>query len=131
MAQVGSWGSYLTFRVSRKKMVTFQSMQHSAGVEVQEHSTIVGKPKLQFVAPALEEVSFTMELDAMHCKKPATVMNQLLQAMQSGVYAPLVIGGRVILQRAIITKVDTDLKTIISRGKIYGIGINVTMKEYN
>ena len=106
-------------------------MQHSAEVEVQEHSTIVGKPRLQFVAPALEEVSFSMEITALHYKKPVRVMNKLIQAMQSGVYAPLVIGGRVILQRAILTKVDTNFKTIISRGRIFGIEVSVTMKEYN
>ena len=131
MAKVGSWGSFLTFRVSDSKVLTFQDMQHSAEVEVQEHSTIVGKPRLQFVAPALEEVSFSMEIDAMHYRKPTRVMSRLIQAMQSGVYAPLVIGGRVILQRAILTKVDTNFKTIISRGRIYGIEISVTMKEYN
>lgn len=131
MAKVGSWGSFLTFKVSDRKVLTFQDMQHSAEVDVQEHGTIVGKPRLQFVAPALEEVSFTMEIDALHHKKPARVMSQLVQAMQSGVYAPLIIGNRVILQKAILTKVDTNFKTVIARGKIFAIEISVTMKEYN
>ena len=131
MAKVGSWGSFLTFRVSDSKVLTFQDMQHSAGAEVQEHETVVGKPRLQFIAPGLEEVSFTMEISALQYRKPARVMSTLINALQSGVYAPLVIGGRVVLQKAILTKVDTDFKTIISRGKIYGIEIRVTMKEYN
>lgn len=131
MAKVGSWGSFLTFRVSDSKTLTFYDMQHSAEVDVQEHSTIVGKPRLQFVAPSLEEVSFSMEITALQYRKPARVMSRLIQAMQSGVYAPLIIGGRVILQKAILTKVDTNFKTIISRGRIFGIEVSVTMKEYN
>ena len=51
--------------------------------------------------------------------------------MNSGIYAPLVIGGRVILQKAILTKVDTDYETVIAKGKIFAIKVNVTMKEYN
>ena len=112
-------------------MLTFQDMQHSADVQVREHSVIVGKPKLQFVAPNLEEVSFTMEINALHYKKPASVMRLLLDAMQSGVYAPLVIGGRVVLQKAMLTKVGTDFETVLSKGKIFSIKVDVSMKEYN
>jgi len=131
MSQIGRWGQILSFRTSKRKMLTFQDMQHSADVQVQEHSVIVGKPKLQFVAPNLEEVSFTMEINALHYKKPASVMRLLLDAMQSGVYAPLVIGGRVVLQKAMLTKVGTDFETVLSKGKIFSIKVDVSMKEYN
>ena len=131
MSQIGRWGQILSFRTSKRKMLTFQDMQHSADVQVQEHSVIVGKPKLQFVAPNLEEVSFTMEINALHYKKPASVMRLLLDAMQSGVYAPLVIGGRVVLQKAMLTKVGTDFETVLSKGKIFSLKVDVSMKEYN
>ena len=131
MSQIGRWGQILSFRTSKRKMLTFQDMQHSADVQVQEHSVIVGKPKLQFVAPNLEEVSFTMEINALHYKNPASVMRLLLDAMQSGVYAPLVIGGRVVLQKAMLTKVGTDFETVLSKGKIFSIKVDVSMKEYN
>lgn len=131
MAKIGQWGQFLTFRVSSRKTLTFQDMQRSADVEIQEHSVIVGKPKVQFVAPNLEEVSFTMEINALQYRKPARVISTLISAMHSGVYAPLVIGGRVILQKAILKKVDTDYETVISKGKILAVKVNVTMKEYN
>ena len=131
MAKIGQWGQYLTFRVSSSKTLTFQDMQRSADVEIQEHGVAVGKPRMQFVAPNLEEVSFTMEINALQYRKPAGIISTLINAMNSGIYAPLVIGGRVILQKAILTKVDTDYETVIAKGKILAVKVSVTMKEYN
>lgn len=131
MAKIGQWGQFLTFRVSSHKVLTFQDMQRRADVQIQEHEVIVGKPKVQFVAPNLEEVSFTMEINAMQYKKPARIVSTLINAMQSGVYAPLVIGGRVVLQKGILTSVSTDYETVISKGKILAIKVDVSMKEYN
>lgn len=131
MATIGSWGNILTFKVSRRKALTFKDMKMKSSAEIAEHAVIKGKPHLQFVAPNLGEVTFRIEVEASRYKKPAKLIEILKAALETGIYAPLVVGNRVILSRAILTDFSTDFETIISRGKIWGLAFDITMKEYN
>lgn len=129
--RVGNWGNIIKFKVSERKVITFKEMRHSIPIQTQKHVTCIGKPKLQFIAPDLETLSFTMELNAMLCKHPKQYEEKLIRAAQSGVYAPLVIGRKTILQKAIITSLSTSYDIVIRDGGIYSLKIDVSMSEYN
>lgn len=131
MSKIGNWGQIVKFRVNDDRMLTFQDMNHSADVATAEHATVVGKQRLQFIAPNAETVTFTIELNASMYRKPIRVRNALVDAMQKGLYAPLVVGGRLIMARALCTSVGTAYDVIINRGRIYSLKLDVTMKEYN
>lgn len=130
MSKIGNWGQILKFQTSDSRVLTFSDMEHSADVAVAEHAVIVGKPKLQFIAPNLEEVTFSIELNAILCKNPYRVRLKLVDAMQKGLYAPLVVGNRLILQNALCTKVSASYDEVIRHGKIFALKIDVSMKEY-
>lgn len=130
--KVGNWGNIIKFKVSEDKVLTFQEgMEKTIPVQLQTHTLCNGKPKLQFIAPGLETVSFTMELNAALCRRPVKYEQSLRRAQKSGRYAPLVIGGRCILNNAIITQMSVSYDKIVLNGKIAAMKIDVTMSEYN
>ena len=128
--KIGNWGSIIKFRVSDSSVLTFKEMSHSVPVQTQTHTRCNGKPRIQFVAPGLETVSFTMEIVASQYKKPVNIEKKLKSAAQNGTVAPLVIGNRVVLSQAIISNMSAAYDVVIMNGKIYSIKINVTMTEY-
>lgn len=128
--KVGSWGDIIKFSVSEDKILTFSGMKHSTPVQVQTHTRVNGKPKLQFVAPGLDTVSFTMELHGMYCRKPKKTEDLLRNAAQSGTYAPLVVGNRTILRQAIITSLSSSYDEVIMDGRVLSMKIDVTLTEY-
>ncbi len=130
--KVGNWGNIIKFKVSENKILTFQDgMEKTSSAQFQTHTLCNGKPKLQFIAPGLENVHFTMELNAALCKHPVRYEQSLRRAQRSGKYAPLVIGGRCILNNAIITEMSVSYDKIVLDGKIAAMKIDVTMSEYN
>jgi len=131
MSKVGNWGQILKFRVDDDRLLTFGDMNHSADVATAEHATIVGKQRIQFIAPNAETTTFTIELNASMYRKPIRVRSTIVDAMQKGLYAPLVVGGRLIMANALCTKVGTAYDVIVNRGRIYSLKLDITMREYS
>jgi hypothetical protein len=59
--KIGTYGPKV-FTVSDKKINTFGSVSRSASYNVEEQENGTGKPKLKNKAPALETLSFSIEL---------------------------------------------------------------------
>ncbi len=130
--RIGNWGSGIKFQTSDDRVLTFKNMKHSFSANTQKHNVLGGKkPKLEFTGPDLETVTFTIELNALLCRKPRAVEEQLLKRAQNGQYYPLVIGGTRILKQAIITKMSSGYDIVLKKGEIYSMKIDVTMMEYN
>jgi phage protein U len=130
--KIGNWGSGLKFQTSDSRVLTFQRMTRNLSVNTNKHKVLGGKkPRLEFVGPDLQTVSFTMELNALLCKRPRKVEETLFQRASNGNHYPLVIGGRVILKQAIITKISSSYDVVLKKGEIYSMKIDVTMSEYN
>lgn len=130
--KIGNWGSGLKFQTSDDRVLTFNRMSRSLSVNTNKHKVLGGqKPRLEFVGPDLETVTFTMELNALLCRRPKKVEETLCQRAKNGNYYPLVIGGRVILKNAIITKISSAYEIVMKKGEIFSMKIDVTMTEYN
>ena len=130
--KIGNWGSGVKFQTSDSRVLTFTSMKHSFSAQTSKHKVLGGvKPRLEFLGPDLETVTFTMELNALLCHKPQKVEEKLLKAARKGVSYPLVIGGKSILKKAIITSMSASYDIVLKKGEIYSIKIDVTLTEDN
>lgn len=130
--KVGSWGNVIRFQVSGNKVLTFQNgMARTTSVQYETHNTLYGAPRLQFVGPGTETVRFTMELNAMICRKPVRVENDIRRAMLKGEYYPLIVGKHCILKNALITSMSTSYDIVIVDGRIMSLKIDVEMSDYN
>lgn len=130
--KVGSWGKVVRFQVSGNRILTFQNgMSRTSPIQFEEHNVLHGAPRLQFIGPGIETVRFTMELNAMLCRKPVRVEDGIRKAMQRGEYYPLIVGGRCILKNALITSMSTSYDIVTISGKIMSLKIDIEMSEYS
>ena len=130
MAAIGNWGRYIKFETNSSTVLTLDKFKREISVRTSKHTMIDGKTKLEFNGTDLQTVSFAMTLNAMLGVRPRLVEAKMINCMRQGVVAPLVIGGRVILQNALITKMSESYDVIIKKGAVAKMTINVTMSEY-
>lgn len=131
MAKIGNWGKYIKFQVSDDMVLTFTDMSRKGTVRTSKHSLINGKPQLEFIGPDLQTVTFKMELNALLGVRPRKQEEKLYRQMNAGVIAPLVIGGKRILSRAMITSISSAYNIVLKKGEIFSMTINITMTEYH
>ncbi len=131
MAYVGNWGPFIRFETGSRKVLTFEGLKREISVRTSTHAMVNGGEKLEFNGPKLQTVSFSMTLNAMLGVKPRLVEERLIFYMKHGAVAPLVIGGRIILKRALITKLSESYDILMKRGEVAKMTVNVTMSEYN
>ena len=131
MAKIGNWGTYIKFETSSRRILNFDGFKRELNIRTSKHAMVHGTPKLEFHGWDLQSVSFSMTLNAMLGVKPRLVEEKLIQYAKQGVVAPLVIGSRVILPRAMITRLSESYDIVMKRGEIAQMTIQVTMTEYN
>lgn len=131
MAKIGNWGTYVRFETGRNRTLTFDGFKREIGVRTSKHALINGEEKLEFNGTELQTVSFSMTLNAMLGVRPRLVEAKLIECMKKGIAAPLVVGNRIILRKAIITKLSESYDIVMKRGEVAMMTINVTMSEYN
>lgn len=130
MAKVGNWGSGLKFQTSDSRIFTFMDMKRKMSVRTAKHNLINGKPKIEFLGADLQIVTFRMELNAILGVHPRKEEEKLIKRMNAGYVAPLVIGGKKVLGRAIITNMSSAYGIVLRKGEVFSMTIDVTMSEY-
>lgn len=128
MAKIGNWGSYLKFQTDDSKVLTFDGFSRKASARVSKHNIISGKPVLEYLGPDLQSITFRIELNAMLGVRPRKEEERLLKRI--GYVAPLVIGGRKICSRAMLTGVGSAYNIVLLKGEVLSISLDVTMTEY-
>lgn len=129
MAKIGNWGSYIKFRVSESKTMTFQNLRRSISRRTSTHNLIGEKPKIEDVGPGLQTVTLTVELNAMLGIKPRKTEETILRSI--GKVAPLVIGGRNICNKAMLTKISSAYNVVLRNGRVFSMNMDLTFTEYN
>ncbi len=71
-----------------------------------------------------------MELNALLGVRPQKVEEKLIKKMNAGYVAPLVIGGKKILSRAMVTSISSAYGVVLRRGEVFSMTLDVTMTEY-
>jgi len=128
MAKIGNWGSYLKFSTNDNRILTFTNFRRKISARTAKHSIIGTKPRLEYLGKDLESITFTIELNAMLGVKPYKEEQRLIRKV--GYVAPLVIGGKKICSKAMLTGLSDAYGIILKRGEIFSMKIDVTMTEY-
>lgn len=128
MAVIGNWGTFLRFQTSSRNVLTFNNFKKKHGVRTTEHALIFNYPKLEYMGPKLQEITFTMELNALLGVRPRIQEEMLISRL--GWIAPLVIGGRNICSQAMLVGLTDSYDVVMQKGEVMSMKIDVTMKEY-
>lgn len=129
MAKIGNWGNYIKFQTSDDKVLTFDSFKRKVSARTAKHNVINARPKLEYLGPDLQSITFRIELNAMLGVRPRKVEEKLIKRV--GYVAPLVIGGKKVCSRAMLTGLSDAYNIVLRKGEVLSMSIDVTMTEYN
>ena len=127
---IGSLGN-IYFVVSAKTIRTISGYQRKVAARYSEHNIVLGKPKLEFTGPSLEDVSFNIQLNKMYGVKPIDEFERLKEYVETGAIVDFVVNNvpvgsdQWVIKDAAMTNVKQGTK-----GEIYYCEINVTLAEY-
>ena len=125
---IGTFGP-LTFETSEKKVRTFDAFKRKTGAKFEEHTIIGLKPKLEFTAPSLDDISFQVVFSAYLGLNPAKEIDSLREIVQKGEYHPLIIGGKT-LGKFVIESVAEAWNHVDNKGNLLDAAVDISLKEY-
>lgn len=127
---IGVFGDVI-FETSDKRILNFSKFKISSASRYAEHKVIQRKPKLEYVGPGLDKVSFTINLNGNFGVKPIDEMIRWITMSNEGQAHTLVIGSSPIgSDKWVIETVTEVWESIFNRGELYSGKIDVTLKEY-
>lgn len=128
MARIGNWGSYIRFQTDDDRVFQFTNLKRKASARTAKHNIIGGKPKLEYLGQDLQSITFRIELNALLGVRPRKEEEKMLKRI--GLIAPLVIGGKKICSKAMLTGMSDAYDIVLARGEVLSMAIDVTMTEY-
>lgn len=127
---MGSWGPYV-FQVSDKKMFALRDITRTASSTWATHTTIKGKPKTQYQAPALRTAGGTVTLRADYGVKPRKQLEEMAKAAEGSRAYPLIIGGRPLSQNPMrLTGISETWNTVYNGGELFSAEVSLSFEEY-
>lgn len=131
MATIGSWGTDIVFSVSDSRILTFSEFSRQVSATWANHGRIGLKDQTEFVKPDLQQISFSITLDAALGIKPRKTLDALAEYVETGATNPLAIGGkRVGANSWKIKSVSEAWDIILTGGELVRATVKVTMEEY-
>ena len=128
---IGMWGPKIVFRVSEKEVFTFTNLKRSAGSEWASHSRIGKKAQSEYLRPKVQQLKFTMSLDATLGVRPRATMELLEQYTETGEIYYFIVGCKMVGQNPWkITDLSEAWEVVYSRGELVKAKVDVTMEEY-
>lgn len=128
---IGNWGTEIVFRVSEREALLLQNLSRTVTAEWAKHSRIGLKDQSEFIRPGLQQVTFTMVLDATLGIRPRATIERLEAATERGEVNTLVIGGRRVGHyRWKITNQSETWETLLNGGELLRASVSVAMEEY-
>lgn len=127
---IGMWGP-IRFRVSDSKVLTFNNFKRTISATWNSSERIGLKPLPNFGGPELQELSLDIVLDASLGVKPAKLIKQIENLVESGQVYPLILGRKLIgKHRWACIKSSESLDIVLRKGEIYRANITLNFKEY-
>lgn len=130
MAKMGNWGAYLKFETSDKRILTFNGFKRDMSIRTAMHVPIGGKPMIEFLGSELQNITFTITVNASRGMSPRKLEKKLINCIANGKIAPLVIGKRNICTKAMLVGISESFGTVMKRGELYTAQFDITMTEY-
>lgn len=125
---VGSFGS-VVFSVSEDRVYLIDNLTHKVAARIEEHKVTGGKPRLEFLAPELNESKFNIFLNANFGVSPLMELQRLEEMCSEGRPARLILGGRNLGQN-LLTEVSEEWRKSLANGRVIIAAASVTFKEY-
>lgn len=131
MAQIGNFGKLIVFETSDKKILNFNEFQKTVSGNWAKHDRVGKKPLSEFLGANLQQVTFTITLNAQHGVKPRKTMESIEKAIEKGQVENLVIGGaKVGKNKWKITQMTEAWDTVLTAGELMKATLNLTLEEY-
>lgn len=131
MAVIGSFGK-LFFKVSDKKILTFNDLNRTNSVRWAKHEIIGRKPLHEFIGVDSSKVSFSIRFDISPIfggVPPKKGLDRLKRMMENRMYKTLIIGGEY-LGRYVIESIDEERPYHARNGVCLVATAKVTLVEY-
>lgn len=131
MAKIGNLGKLITFKVSSKKVLTFNDMARKVSGRWAVHELIKGKPKSEFLGADLQEVSLKILLSSALGVKPRKTLDRIRKAIEKGERFTFVLGGKPVSKNKwVIVEASEEWDIILSKGELVQAKLDLTLKEY-
>ena len=124
---IGTFGD-IVFQTSVDRIFTFDEFTRKGAAEFAEHPVMDNKPKLQHTGTGLDEITFTVRLDAALGVNPKTELAKFEAVRLSGESRHLIIGTRV-LGRFVLVSLEESNPQLDNKGRLYKVQLNLTLKE--
>ena len=125
---IGTYGP-VTFTASADLLRTFNNLSRKGPARYAEHNTLNGKPRLEFIGPGLDSITFDMRFDVQYGLNPRQEIERLRTIRDAGEYYSMVLAGQP-LGRFVIEDVGEDWRRMDGQGRLLVAGVSVSMKEY-
>jgi len=89
---VGSFGQ-VVFQVSEEALALVRDLRRKTAARVEEHQVVGAKPRLEFIAPELDETVFKVFWSISFGVRPRTEIRRLREVCEAGVAHRLIMGG--------------------------------------
>lgn len=130
MAVIGSFGR-LIFEVSEKKTQTFNNFTRTVSPRYVEHNIIGQKPKLEFVGPGADPVSFDVKFRAELGINPEKQVAELREYANTGRKDLFIRGNSPISSNYwVIEEMTETHKRIDNLGNVLEIHASIELREY-
>lgn len=127
---VGYFGDII-FETSDKRILTFNDFKKDVAGRWESHVVIGQKPRLEFLGPENQTITFTVQLIGAHGVKPKDELKRWEEKVEKGIAEILVIGGEPLGDdNWIVDSIGEAWECIYNDGALYSANLDVTLKEY-
>ncbi len=96
-----------------------------------QHDIHLKKPKLEYIGPDLDTISYTISFKAENGVNPREEMNKLIKLQRDGTVVSVMLGkGTMGVDRWVITDLSNAFEAIDNMGRVLEITTNIGFKEY-
>lgn len=125
---IGSFGP-VVFQVSGEVLSLVKDVRRKTAVRVEEHQVVGAKPRLEFLAPELDETSFKVFWHITFGLNPRAEIRRLRMLCAQGVAQRLILGGEN-FGRYLLTEVSESWLRSGPKGEPLVAEASLTFKEY-
>jgi phage protein U len=125
---VGSFG-LVVFQVSEHALALVRNVQRKTSVRIEEHQVVGAKPRLEFIAPELDQTSFKVFWTATFGVNPRLEISKLRELCSAGSAQYLILGGEN-FGRHVLLEVTEDWKRSGPDGAPIAAEVSLNFKEY-
>lgn len=129
--KIGNLGKLITFSVSSKKILTFESMNKTVKGRWAKHSLIQKKPRPEFLGADSQQATLEILLDATLGVNPREMLEKIEKAVEKGTPLTFVIGGKKIGNNQwVIESVSETWDRVMLDGILVKAKTSLTLSEY-